>query len=142
MAANVQAMCTSFKQDLLNGLHAFGTSVVRASTTPDTFKGDPLFANTTDLLANHTGVPDCSAYVSVPACMGWNYLTQTAASLSVIGDLTPSASGTSGRGYQGPSGTCTADADYPTWTKGVIYLQYSRSIITENPGLITKPCGL
>ena len=37
--ANSQAMCTSFKQDLLNGLHAFGTSVVRASTTADTFYG-------------------------------------------------------------------------------------------------------
>ena len=36
--ANSQAMCTSFKQDLLNGLHAFGTSVVRASTAADTFK--------------------------------------------------------------------------------------------------------
>ena len=33
-----QAMATSFKVDLLNGIHAFGTSVVRASTTADTFK--------------------------------------------------------------------------------------------------------
>jgi hypothetical protein len=38
MAANAQAMCTSFKQDLLNGLHAFGPSVVRAGVTPDAFK--------------------------------------------------------------------------------------------------------
>jgi hypothetical protein len=36
--ANVQSMATSFKQDLLNGLHAFGTSVVRAGTGADTFK--------------------------------------------------------------------------------------------------------
>lgn len=36
--ANVQAMCTSFKQDLLNGLHAFGASVIRAATTKDSFK--------------------------------------------------------------------------------------------------------
>jgi hypothetical protein len=33
-----QAMVTSFKVEILNGIHAFGTSVVRASTTPDTFK--------------------------------------------------------------------------------------------------------
>ena len=33
-----QAMTTSFKTELLNGIHAFGTSVVRASTTADTFK--------------------------------------------------------------------------------------------------------
>ena len=33
-----QAMTTSFKVQILNGVHAFGTSVVRAATTPDTFK--------------------------------------------------------------------------------------------------------
>lgn len=37
--ANVQSMCTSFKQDLLDGLHAFGTSVVRGGTGADSFKG-------------------------------------------------------------------------------------------------------
>jgi hypothetical protein len=36
--ANTQAGCTSFKQDLLNGLHAFGTTVVRAGTGADSFK--------------------------------------------------------------------------------------------------------
>lgn len=38
MVANVQGMSTSFKQDLFNGIHAFGTSVVRGSTVADTFK--------------------------------------------------------------------------------------------------------
>ena len=33
-----QAMCTSFKVEILDGVHAFGTSVVRASTAADTFK--------------------------------------------------------------------------------------------------------
>lgn len=36
--ANQQNMCTSFKQDMLNGLHAFGASVVRASAAKDSFK--------------------------------------------------------------------------------------------------------
>jgi hypothetical protein len=31
-------MCTSFKVDLLNAIHAFGTTVVRGATTPDSFK--------------------------------------------------------------------------------------------------------
>jgi hypothetical protein len=35
--AITQAMCTSFKVDLLNGVHAFGTSVTRGSTAADTF---------------------------------------------------------------------------------------------------------
>lgn len=36
--ANTAAVCTSFKVDALNGIHAFGTSVVRAASTADTFK--------------------------------------------------------------------------------------------------------
>lgn len=39
--ANSQAMCTSFKQELLNGSHAFGAqgaNAVRTVTTKDTFK--------------------------------------------------------------------------------------------------------
>lgn len=40
--ANTQAMCTSFKKELLNGSHALGTqsaNSVRTVTTKDTFKG-------------------------------------------------------------------------------------------------------
>lgn len=40
--ANSPAMCTSFKQELLNGSHAFGAQAangVRTVTTKDTFKG-------------------------------------------------------------------------------------------------------
>lgn len=33
-----QAMATSFKVEILNGIHAFGTTVTRGSTTADTFK--------------------------------------------------------------------------------------------------------
>jgi hypothetical protein len=36
--AITQAMATSFKIEILNGIHAFGTTVVRAGTTADTFK--------------------------------------------------------------------------------------------------------
>jgi hypothetical protein len=36
--AITQAMATSFKVDILNGVHAFGTTVTRASTAADTFK--------------------------------------------------------------------------------------------------------
>ncbi len=32
-----QAMCTSFKVEILDGIHAFGASVARADTTADTF---------------------------------------------------------------------------------------------------------
>ena len=36
--AITQAMATSFKVEILNGIHAFGTTVTRGATTPDTFK--------------------------------------------------------------------------------------------------------
>jgi len=45
MAANTQALAVSWKQDIFNGLHAFGTSVVRASTTADTFYGALYITN-------------------------------------------------------------------------------------------------
>ena len=36
--ANTQAFCSQAKVDLMNGLHALGSSVVRAATTKDVFK--------------------------------------------------------------------------------------------------------
>lgn len=36
--ANTQAIATSFKAEKLNGIHAFSTSVIRASTAADTWK--------------------------------------------------------------------------------------------------------
>jgi len=40
-------MATSFKVELLNGLHAFGTSVVRGATTADSFKAALYLATAT-----------------------------------------------------------------------------------------------
>ena len=36
--ANTQAMCTSFKTEVLSGIHALGTTVIRAGTGADTIK--------------------------------------------------------------------------------------------------------
>lgn len=45
--ANTQAICTSFKVELLNGHHAFGTSVTRGATTADSFKAALYLASAT-----------------------------------------------------------------------------------------------
>lgn len=45
--ANTQAVCSSFKRDLLNGLHAFGTTVARGGTTKDDFKAALYLASAT-----------------------------------------------------------------------------------------------
>lgn len=49
--AIVQTQTTSFKVDLLNGIHNFGTGVVRAATTADTFK---IALYTSDAVLNAT----------------------------------------------------------------------------------------
>lgn len=51
--ANSQAMATSFKVELLNGHHAFGTSVVRGATTADSFKA-ALYLTTATINAAST----------------------------------------------------------------------------------------
>jgi hypothetical protein len=51
--ANTQAMCTSFKVQILNGIHALGTSVVRGGTTADSFKA-ALYVTTATMNAGAT----------------------------------------------------------------------------------------
>lgn len=31
---------------------------------------------------------------------------------------------------------------YPAWLKGIVYLQWNGTSLTENSGLVTKPCGM
>ena len=45
--ANTQAMCTSFKTEILDGIHALGTTVVRAGTGADTLKAALYLASAT-----------------------------------------------------------------------------------------------
>ena len=45
--ANTQAICTSFKVELLKGHHALGTTVIRAGTTKDTLYGALYLASAT-----------------------------------------------------------------------------------------------
>lgn len=57
--ANTQAVCNSFKTQLMNGFHAFGVSVIRAGTTKDSFKAALFLVtatrNKTDTVYNTTG---------------------------------------------------------------------------------------
>lgn len=45
--ANTAGICNSFKTELMNGIHAFGTTVVRGGTTKDTFKAALFLASAT-----------------------------------------------------------------------------------------------
>lgn len=82
--SNTQAMATSFKTDLLNGIHAFGSSVVRAATTPDVFKAALYLASATINAAT-------AAYSATGEVTGTNY---TAGGVAVTTATAPSATGT------------------------------------------------
>lgn len=82
--ANSQAMATSFKTDLLNGIHAFGTTVVRAATTSDAFKA-ALY------LASATINAGTTAYTVTGEVSGTNYV---AGGVTVTTGTAPASSGT------------------------------------------------
>lgn len=64
--ANTQAISTSLKVELLNGIHAFGTTVARGGTGADTFKA-ALF------LASATKDATTTAYNTTGEVSGTNY---------------------------------------------------------------------
>ena len=82
--ANVQALCTSFKVEILKGIHALGTTVVRAGTTADTIKG-ALYLASASLGAGTT------AYSGTGEASGTGY---TAGGATVTNGTAPNSSGT------------------------------------------------
>ena len=72
--AITQAFCTSAKVELLNGIHAFSTTVVRGSTTADTFK-IALFTSSATLSAATTGYTTTNEVVGTGYTAGGNTLT-------------------------------------------------------------------
>lgn len=69
-----QAMAASFKVEILNGIHAFGTSVVRASTTADTFKMS-LYTSSATLGATTTAYTSSNEVSGTGYSAGGNTLT-------------------------------------------------------------------
>ena len=82
--ANTQAMCTSFKNEILQAYHNFGTTVVRAATTADTFKA-ALYLTSATVNASTT------AYSATNEVTGTNY---TAGGVTVTNATAPTTSGT------------------------------------------------
>lgn len=89
---NTQAMCTSFKGELLTGTHNFGTAPVRASGSADAFKA-ALY------LASATINAGTAAYTTSGEVSGTNY---TAGGVNVPNTNAPATGGTTG--YWNPSG--------------------------------------
>lgn len=82
--ANTQALCTAFKVDAMNGLHAFGASVIRAGTTKDAYKA-ALY------LASATKDATTTVYNATGEVSGTNY---TAGGVAVTTATAPTSTGT------------------------------------------------
>jgi hypothetical protein len=93
--SNTQAMCTSFKGEILSGVHALGTTVVRAATTADTLKAALFLASATINAAT-------TAYAATGEVSGTGY---SAGGITVTNANPPTTSGTTG--YWTPSASLT-----------------------------------
>jgi hypothetical protein len=91
--ANTQAMCTSFKTELMTATHNFGTAPTRVSGTADTFYG-ALYETTATLGAATT------VYTSSGEVTGTGY---SAGGIPVTNATAPTSSGTTA--YWTPSGS-------------------------------------
>lgn len=85
--ANSQAMATSFKVELLNGIHALGTSVVRGATTADSFKA-ALYLTTASIGAATT------AYTATGEVSGTNYTAGGVDLTGAVDWIAPTSTGT------------------------------------------------
>jgi hypothetical protein len=81
--AITQALATSFKVEILDGVHAFGTSVIRAATTADVYK-IALYTSSATLDATTT------AYTTTNEVVGTNYT----AGGNTLTNVAPTSSGT------------------------------------------------
>jgi len=93
--ANTQAMCTSFKTEILSGIHALGTTVIRAGTGADTLKAALYLASATVNAAT-------TAYSATGEVTGSGY---SAGGITVTNANQPANSGTTA--YWTPSASFT-----------------------------------
>ena len=93
--ANTQAMCTSFKSEILSGIHALGTTVTRAGTGADTIKA-ALY------LASATVNASTTAYSVTGEVSGAGY---SAGGVTATNATAPTSSGTTA--YWTPSASFT-----------------------------------
>jgi len=97
--AITQAMCTSFKVELLNGIHAFGTTVARGATTADSMY-IALYTSSASLDATTTAYSTTNEVSGSGYSAGGNSLTAVA----------PTSSGT----------TAFTDFSDTTWSSATI----------------------
>ena len=130
--ANSSAICTSFKSDILQAYHNFGTTVTRAGTGADTLKA-ALYLTTGSLGAGTT------AYSSTNEVSGTGY---TAGGVTVTNATAPTTSGTTA--YWTPSSITYSTVTLTTAFDTVLLYNSTNSnkaILTFNFGSPTVTAG-
>lgn len=130
--ANTSALCTSFKTEILNGIHAFGTSVVRGATTADTFKA-ALY------LASGSQGAGTTAYSATNEVSGTNY---TAGGVTFTW-VAPSNSGTTSFSTPSASFAWTTVTLATAFDCATLYnsTQSNKAVSTHNFGSQTVTAG-
>ena len=105
--ANTQSMCTSFMNELFTGQHNFGTGVVRAATTADSFKA-ALYLTTATVNAGTT------VYSATNEVSGTNY---SAGGVTISAWNAPTAT----------NSTATAGVAFTTPTASITYTNVTLS---------------
>lgn len=121
--SNTQAICTSFKTEILSGIHALGTTVVRGATTVDTLKA-ALYVTTGTLGAATT------AYSTTDEVTGAGY---TAGGNTVTNASAPANSGTTA--FWTPSASLT-------WGPPVTFATAFDALLIYNSSQSNKAVGV
>jgi len=138
--ANSQAMCTSFKGEILKGIHALGTTVTRGGTGADTIKAALYLASASrgagDTVYNSTGEVSGTGY-SAGGVTVTNATAPTTSGTTAI--WTPSASIV----YTGVTLTTAFDAfllyNSTQGDKAISVHTFSSQTITAGTFTITMP---
>ena len=128
--SNSTAVCLSYKAELMQGYHNFGTTVVRAGTGPDTFKA-ALFLTTASLSAATT-VYSASGEVS-----GTNY---AAGGITVPNTVAPVLSNNTACWTPSASIVFSNVTITSTFDSVLLYnaSQQNRAILVTNFGAVTS----
>lgn len=139
--ANSQALCTSAKVDFLNGIHAFGTTVVRGATTADTFKGALYFATGT-LGAGTTAysatseVGNSGSYTAGGIAFTFGVAPSASGTTAIV---TPSASWTTGAGFSAAAFDTILMYNSSQSSKAVAVFTFSSQTIVSGTFTLTMP---
>jgi len=139
--ANTQAMCTSFKNEMLTGQHNFGVGFIRAATTQDTFKGALYFAtaslSATTTVYSATGeVGNSGSYVAGGLTFG-TFIAPSTSGTSAF--TTPSASWSTGTGFSAAAFDTIFMYNSSNGNKAVAVFTFGSQTIVSGTFTLTMP---